>query len=462
MERLKDNSISLQILGSLVMRSMMATSMGYQYGTDRDLYQALGYPITLKFSDYFGKYIRHDIAKAIIDRPVKASWQGALELIEPENADKTKFEKAWKDLNIKFGLKSVLARVDKLTGIGRYGILLLGLDDVKNPEDFKLPVKSGKRTLVYVKPFSEEGAKITEWDINPKSDRYGLPKIYTLQVSLTDGGTTTSISVHYTRVIHVIDDPLESDVYGTPRLEVVYNRLMDIEKLVGGDAEMFWRGARPGYQGKVDKDFQMTEATKKDLKEQIDEFEHNINRFLVNEGVDLAALAPQVSDPSSHFDVQMKCISSVTGIPMRVLTGSERGQLASSEDKGEWLTFVQYRREEHIEPRIIRPTVDRLIELQILPTPEDGYMIDWSDLFSISEKERVDIGKGRATALREYLTALNATEVIPPKAFMEFFLGLTTQQIELINKMVEKGETTENAIMKAITSKDNLGVAPIN
>ena len=100
------------------------------------------------------QYKRQDIAKAVIDRPVKATWQGQLELIESEDAEKTPFEQGWYDLNKKFKLRSLLSRVDKLTGIGRYGVLFLGLDDAKNRESLKNPVATGKRKLLYIKPLS--------------------------------------------------------------------------------------------------------------------------------------------------------------------------------------------------------------------------------------------------------------------------------------------------------------------
>jgi hypothetical protein len=206
---------------------------------------------------------------------------------------------------------------------------------------------------------------------------------------------------------------------------------------------MFWRGARPGYQGNVDKDYQMTSTTKDDLKEQIDEYENGLRRILINEGVDLKALAQQIADPLNHVQAQLQMISAVTGIPIRILTGSERGELASTQDAGEWKTYVQSRREDHAEPKIIRPFVDRLVELKILPTPQEYYRVDWLDLFSISEKERVEIGKGRANAIREYTTNPMAEALVPADLFLEICLGMTQGQIDLAKKMRSEGITEE-------------------
>jgi len=439
-----------QALASEVIgRAQLAANLGFQYGTDRDLYQALGYKVTLTYADFLAKYTRHDISKAIIDRPVRATWQGVLELIESDEKEDTTFEQEWKALNRKLGLKTILSRVDRLTGIGEYGVLLLGLDDVPNVDAFKEPVKPGIRKLKYVKPFGQDSAKIDSYVIDTKNERYGKPLLYSVQVADVASGNSTTIKVHHTRIIHITDDPLESEVLGTPRLEAVFNRLMDLEKLVGGDAEMFWRGARPGFEGKVDPEYQMTQQMQDALQDQIDEYEHNLRRILVNTGIDLKALQQQIADPKGHFDIQIACLSAVTGIPQRILTGSERGELASTQDTSEWKEYVVARRGDHAEPNIVRPFADRLIELKILSAPKNDYTVKWADLYALSEKARIEVGKGRANALREYSTNPIAMEIVPPSAFFELFLGLDTEQITLITKMRDAG-ISEDELMDAI------------
>jgi len=247
-----------------------------------------------------------------------------------------------------------------------------------------------------------------------------------------------TINVHYTRIIHIIDDALENEIVGIPRLEAIFNRLQDLEKIVGGDAEMFWRNARPGYQGIVEKDFTLTTEMRDALKEQIDEYEHNLRRMLINEGIKYEALVQTISDPKSHVDIQIQMISAVTGIPKRVLTGTECGELASSQDATEWRAWIQSRREDFAEPNIVRPFVNRCIELNILPKPKEDYSVLWSDLYAMSEAEVVKIGLDRATALKNYASVPMAETYVPPNAFMEYFLGLNDDQIELVRQMVDE------------------------
>ncbi len=430
---------------TLVARAELGNRMGISYDGDRNLYQALGYKETLAYKDFVTQFIRQDIARAVIERPVKVTWSGPLSVIESKDAETTNLEKDWVALERYLKLKSMFVRLDKLTGLGRYGVLLLGFDDVTNVQNWATPVKKGKRKLLYVRPLGESSAIIDTWVTDTTNERYGLPELYNVILTQPQNGASTfniasgvgtTIKVHYSRVIHVVENAMESETEGTPRLEVVFNRLQDLEKLVGGSAEMFWRGARPGYAGEVDKEYSMGTPEKEALKDQIDEYEHNLRRLFINQGVKLQALATQISDPKSHVDVQLMMISAVTGIPKRILSGSERGELASSQDAAEWIAFVQGRREEFAEPHIIRPFIDRMIEYGVLPKPNVDYSIEWADLFSVSEKDKVEIGRIRATALREYFVNPLAPEVIPPDAFMEFFLGLTQSQIDLITEMV--------------------------
>jgi len=435
----------IRAYASLVARANLAASLGQSYGGDRDLYEALGYTpqSELVYGTFVQQYRRQDIAKAIIDRPVKVTWSGDITVVETKIDDSTPLELEWQKLWEDLKLKSKFIRLDKLTGLGKYGIFLLGFDDVSNAKQYTRPVRKktknwlkGGRRLLYVRPLGEASVEIDTWEKDVSNERYGLPLLYS--VTLLDGKSnemTEPLKVHYTRILHIMEGQLESETEGVPRLESVFNRLQDLEKLVGGSAEMFWRGARPGYSGEIAPDHTMSTEDEAALKEQIDEYENNLRRLLINQGVKLSALDMQIANPKDHVDVQLSMISAVTGIPKRILSGSERGELSSSQDSNEWTSYVQGRREEFAEPHIVRPFIDRMIEVGVLPEAKDRYTIEWDDLFSISEKEKVLIGRTRATALREYFVNPITPQLIPLKAFYQFFLGFKRSQVEAITKM---------------------------
>jgi hypothetical protein len=421
-------------------RSMLYKALGMSHDGDRDLYNALGYKTSLGYDDYKAQYKRHDIAKAIIKRPAQATWAGELHLHEVDTDEDTKLEKEFDVLAERVGLKNKFARLDRLTSLGKYGVLVLGLSDCKKRDDFKNPVTSTNLKLNYVKPVGEGSSQIQKWNNNPSDIRYGLPELYDITLkSHTSGKETTLLQVHHTRVIHVCWDLMEDETEGTPVLEAVFNRLYDLEKLVGGSAEMFWRGARPGYQGIIDPEYTMGPTEQDSLKDKVAEYENGLRRMFMQQGVKLEALAPQVTDPSNHVKVQVQMISAVTGLPQRVLLGAEQGELASGQDADAWKTLIQDRRTEQVEPSIIRPFVEKMIKYGVLPAPQTKkYSVGWSDLFAPSEKERAETGKTRAIALSEYSKNPLASEIMPPTVFSQLFLGFSKDQIKLVEQMKEK------------------------
>lgn len=446
MVRTKDNGKGgLVAMSELVSRLALASKLGFQYSGDRDIYEALGYKKELVYADFYAQYSRQDIAGAIIDRPAKATWRGDVELQDGEQETDTALEKAWKELYDTLKLKSKFLRLDKLTGIGRFGILLLGFNDTTTKDMLAEPVtRSNSRQLLYVKPYSEDGVTIKTWETDARNPRFGLPLTYQITSnkektnSLNNSPLQQTLLVHHTRLLHVTDGQLHNELEGTPVLEKVFNRLKDLEKIVGGSAEMYWRGARPGYQGKVAEGYQATTALMTDLKTQIDEYEHNLRRILINDGVELSALETQVKTPKDHVDVQIQMISAETGIPKRILTGSERGELSSAQDNEAWLTLIKGRREEFATPGIIEPFIERCIEFGALPKASDGkYTIIWEDLFAQSEKAKAEIGKIRADALKSYTSNSLADTVIPREVFIKHFLGFTDEEAAKLAELME-------------------------
>jgi hypothetical protein len=421
------------------------STLGQQYGGNRDVYEALGYPLEPNYTDYSTRYTRQDIAKAIIDRPVDATWRGGFEVYEADDDRETEFEKAWAELSDRLGLRSVFRRLDKLTGLGKYGVLLLGYDDVSSTQSLAQEVSPTSRRLVYVRPLGEGSAEIAEWETDVRSERYGMPLYYSIKVSRPGGYTSDAIRVHYSRVLHIVDGMMESETEGTPRLEGVFNRLFDLEKLVGASAEMFWRGARPGYKGKIDADAQLTPEDEADLEDQFEEYEHNLRRFLIATGLDIEALAPQVADPSQHVDIQIQMISAVTGIPKRILVGSERGELASTQDITSWREIVVSRREEFAEPLIIRPFIEAMVERGVLPE-SDSWFVKWADLWAPSEKERVDVGKVRAESVKLWGES-PAQDLLPPEVMYEHVLGFSREQTELLLEQRERAIQEEEVAL---------------
>lgn len=452
---------NVQIVSEILSRAGLSRRLGFQYGDKRKVYKALGYPeeVDLTFEYYYNKYDRQDIARAVIDRPCDATWRGEISIKEEGvSISESSFNKAWNTLNRKLKLKNRLNKVDKLCELGRYSILLLGLDDVKKIEDFKKPVAGSARKLLYVKQIAESEADVHKWDKDSNSPRYGLPVIYKIRsgTAQTVGSSSTTtlgeyqeIYVHHTRVLHYVTGNLTSEIYGVSKLKPIINRLVDLEKLLGGDAEMFWRGARPGYTATAKDDYELGTEEEAALMEELDKYEHDLRRFIVAKGIDINALESQIEDPSKHVDTQLQAISAETGIPKRILIGSERGELASSQDRDQWKELILTRQKEHAEPNILRPFIDLLIEYKILPSVEE-YTIVWDDVFAPSDADKAKIGKDRAAALRDYLENPAASILLPPGLALRYLVGLNEEQIQEALKETGDIYGEENKLLEYI------------
>lgn len=443
-------------LSTMTTRATLAMKLGQSFSGTRNLYDSLGYPTTIQFADYLARYTRQDIAKRIINAYPDACWSKEPEIEESEE-EETEFEEAWEDLLIKVPIWHYLKRIDRISGIGRYGVLLIGFDD-RNSLD-KPVTKASK--ILYLRPFTEDTALIKTWVTDTKNERYGLPETYNLSITQpasTQGIelTTTQVTVHHSRVIHIADDLTSDDIYGTPRLEAVYNRLQDLEMIAGGGAEMWWRGAFPGFGFKAIDGATFDDSETPALESEIEDYIHGLKRFMKLKNIDIQQLQPMIADATKPFEVEITLISMATGIPKRILMGTERGELASSQDSSEWDDRTEERRANYCVPKIIRPFIDRLIMVGVLPQPTDGYSVYWSPVHVMNEKERAEIARTKTEAIIKYAGTMGADLVIPPETFLKDILGFDDDKVELIEakNVVAREEAEKKKIEEQQMSHD--------
>jgi uncharacterized protein len=436
------NDITRQLLSQRLGQSWYNDSTGV---AKRDLYTALGYIKDLQFADFYARFKRGDIASRIIKAPVNESWR--LSPIVTDNEDDSAFDEAWKGLVKQRQVNHYMARADIVAGIGTYGVLFMGFDD---GEALDSPIMySPSRELLYLMPFTCDNAKIHTWDEDPQSSRFNLPEVYQISVRRGDQTSQRSYLVHHSRIIHIAEDRLENDVEGTPVLEAVFNRLQDLELVAGGSGEMFWRGALPGFNFNVDADTDINTIDTNDLKQQIELYIHGLQRYFRTQGISIENLSPQVVSPQDHADLQLKLIAATKGIPKRILEGAERGELASTQDATSWMSRIDARRVQHVEPVILRPFVQCMIDTGVLPEPAGGvFSIEWPSLHTPDDKDKASVATSRAQALATYVNAQGADEVLPPHIFLRDFLGYTDEQIVEIEDVLSDYVTELSAMMQ--------------
>ncbi len=302
------------------------------------------------------------------------------------------------------------------------------------PSQFPTEVPTGEHKLLFMRPYPEYLVQIVRYEWNVRNPRFGLPVMY--RVTLNDpreqhsgvGLPLATVFVHWTRVVHLADNLGSSEIFGVPRMRPVLNRLLDLRKLYGGSAEMYWRGAFPGLafetHPELGGDVEVDHATTKDMMEN---YMNGLQRYLTLTGMRARSIAPQVVDPTPQINVQLEGVCIQLGVPKRVFSGSERGQLASSQDDATWNDRLRERQRDYVTPRIIVTFVDRLIFLGVLPKPLKGYKVDWPDLTSQSDKEKAIVAVGRTKAMSQYpLVAPYITEL----DFYTLFLGYSEAEAQ--------------------------------
>ena len=150
----------------------------------------------------------------------------------------------------------------------------------------------------------------------------------------------------------------------------------------------------------------MAPGEQEKLRDQIDEYVNNMRRVIRTQGMVLETLGGSVSNPQGSFEVIMKLISAASGIPLRIMTGSKRDELASTQDDGNWASRIEERQLHFAEPMILRPLIDRLIELRALPEPSDGeYQVKWQALSDPGERERAETAEVLSRAAVNFQSA---------------------------------------------------------
>lgn len=450
-----------------VLRSRLAYTLGKSHGGNRNLYESFGYPLDVSTESLWGMYQRNDIASRIIRSYPSATWREE-PVIRDEEGDSSEkggegysaFVEAVEDYFDEHKLLRTLERVDRLASIGRYGVLFLGFNDGMSP---RLP-RPSKCKLLFAQPYGELGVTVSKWCSDVRNPRFGLPELYTLNAAASSDARQVSpkksITAHWTRVIHVAEYLDQDDVYGSPRLLPVYNRLMDLEKVVGGSAESFWLNATRMVSISADKDSNLDDDQIAAMKEQAEEMAHQTRRWVVGQGITLGGLSVEQADPEPNVTTLLDLIAGATGIPKRILIGSERGELSSAQDENNWSERTDERRRNFATPSLLRPLVDILISVGELPEPQGKWWVEWPEINTQDPVAESTIAMNRASAISTYANSPSAEFVVPMQEFRKDVLGMPPEsdydvpEIEEIEEFEAPEE--EEDVPPALASKSNM------
>lgn len=434
------------------------------YDPRRNIAEECGFPDPVSFSSEKFKHLfdTDAIAARVVELLSRECWQTQFEIYESEDSEvATPFESFVNNLSNSLRseqgyhkpkptegdlVKEYLARADVECGKGRYGIVLVGIDDgldLKEPAPFT-PSDNPTRKLIYLRVFPEVYAQISVRENDRKNPRYGQPLIYNVtfdsvdEGSLMGSGPMRNGQVHWSRIVHIVDNPTSGEVLGVPRLSPVLYDVLTAQKPRYGSGEIYWKNAQQKLSfethPQLGGDVLIDTAG---MKRQIEQVMNGLQQWWALKGMHVNAISPTSIDPQPYIDACISTICIKLGVPIRIFKGSERGELASNQDDDAWNDRLKERQNRFITPRIIVPFYNRLINLGVLPIPTNGYTVDWPDLTSQSEKDKADIGATKVTALSNAISS-GLTAVIPVEDILTKFAGMDEKEAQMIIEKQQK------------------------
>lgn len=381
-ERLGINSNSPQMRQHIA----AAISGGYDAAdTLHCVYLDYGYPATLTFSNFWNMYRRFGIAKNAVNKFPDTCWRSAPTVEGLGNdfdtlVDEYDFWKRMKEL-------------DTRQRVGRYAGLFMRVRDGLNPEQPLTGKLNGLASLVEMIPLYEGQLTVLTTDQDKTSLRFGMPLTYqysTGGVGDRNERESSSMTIHWTRLVMAAEGSDGNSIYGVPALEAGYNSLLDLRKIVGAGGEGFYRNAAQSIAFDV-KDSASAMQNKELLdgfNEQFDDFTRNrMRRGIWTPGMEATPLDSSLVSPKEFFNAALNDVAASIPMPATILIGQQTGRLASDEDMDTWLLECQSRRVNWCTP-MTSDVIDWCIEWGVLKS--QSYTVEWDDLLAISDGEKLD------------------------------------------------------------------------
>lgn len=349
-----------------ILPRFMSSVIGTQFRNHRDYYQVFGWERNITARLCYALYKGHGIAKAVNDVPINTTWRYYPQIISTS----TELTSTLKLLEERLSLTDIMKKLDRLSGVGFYGIAVL---DIKN-QKYESRLRSFKlQNLTNISVFSDWEVTIM-WKGNNATGRKSDIEYYLIGKE----------KIHPSRVIHVCENP-DTDILGQSRIAPIYNQLIDMWKISGSTAELYYITASLLLNAKAEDGYKIKKKDAEALQDSLLELTNKMKGFLVSNGFEIKNIAPPITSPKDSWEVYEKFISAESGIPRRILFGSEMGELASTQDQTTYYERIESRQVNHVTPNIIKAVIERLMRFSDMPFAE--YSIKWKQLSALSEKE---------------------------------------------------------------------------
>lgn len=361
---------------------------GYDHAdTLHNVFFDFGYPAELTFFNFWNMYRRFGMAKRVVNIFPEVTW------ITPPTIEAN--ETFTRDLDLIIERLSLWQRVkglDTRQRVGQYAGFFMRVKDGKKTSDPMEGKLNGSNALVDIMPLYESQLKPLDHDTDVDSPRFGQPTTYQFHggsVGTRNPRETSTITIHYTRIVIAAEGADNGGIYGISELEAPYNSLMDARKIIGAGGEGFYKNAAQSiiFELKDSASASQNIKTLAAFNENYDDFSRNRTRRAIwTPGLTPTVLQSDLANPKEFLMGAINDIAAASSVPATILIGQQTGRLASSEDSRAMLSAAQSRRVNWVT-ELIKDTLDWFITYGILPSAE--YTVEWDDLLALSDTEKL-------------------------------------------------------------------------
>ena len=353
-------------------------------GKERNYDKIFGYNKNPSYGSYCNLYQRNPIAHRITNEMVTKLWAAKPQIIIENNEAQTR---TLNNAIEEFDILNVMEQADLKAFLGGWSIIRILPGQLNNP------VRFDAFAAIELTVKLEDGNVPT----------YGQIKEYVIK--------KTNTPILAKDAIHIANNTHFDRIKGVPGLKPIYNTLQDISKIIGSSAESIWLAAAQRSIIQIQQDGGGDDKAVEKTLEGMRKIQEGLIRNMAVINGSVSDTQQTAINPTSHFTVLTQQISAATGIPTRILTGSERGNLASTQDEENWRVQLRTRQVNHIETQILRPVLNYLFNSNLFTQENLKASILWEEVSS--EDGRIADATKIATLLIQLETIIALDEQNP-------------------------------------------------
>lgn len=394
--RLKLNEETRKILNQSLTSGTNGTVRDFgRHLTQLGMNDELRYPDSVSPKDREERVKRDGTAKTIVKKPPKDTWRKK-PTVKTQDGDE--IELTSDQLGIPFSeVIETFRRADELQREQGWSLVYFGTSG----SDLEEEPSSGEE-LIYAKAVAgpngvQNHDHVKEWEVDEDktNETYGDPLTWTVKVQHGEEWSTHDVDA--SRAFKF------SENNNVSILDVVWNYLLNLEKSVGGASEAYYRLAAQPFHF----DFEQWPGEDKlnDINDTIQDFRSGLTDWFPTASADITEIGGEPADVTPAYEVNISLIAGATNIPKRILIGSERGELSSSQDTANYYGWIDERKARG-EEQLFLPWFNWITnDLELIDQNVDP-MTDWPPLFELNELEKAEVKKTEAEA---YAAIIKAT-----------------------------------------------------